>query len=206
MFFFFWSFILFFLSFLDSTTGAFALLNAAYETMTKYRTIQLEGKFFIFYCQVKQYIYCFFILRTHPCIFSFFTLISYAWIIWKKTLICYEKEHSIFLHIKDETTGCYRIANRIQENQTWSALLPAEILVWKELRLSKASLTLPWCWTSSDRLRNKMDIKSKRRNIDVKFLFNTTKDLWHNKSMLNTLKTHFITSTFVRNIEHPELL
>lgn len=49
MFFFFWSFILFFLSLLDSTTGALARLNAACETMTKYRTIQLNGKLFFFY-------------------------------------------------------------------------------------------------------------------------------------------------------------
>lgn len=49
MFFFFWSFIRFFLSLLDSTTGALARLNAACETMTKYRTIQLNGKFFFFF-------------------------------------------------------------------------------------------------------------------------------------------------------------
>lgn len=81
MFFFFWSFIRFFLSFLDSTIGAFARLNAACETMTKNRTIQLNGKFFffffIFYWQIKQYL-VFLNQRTHPCIFSFFTLISYA--------------------------------------------------------------------------------------------------------------------------------
>lgn len=58
MFFFFWSFIRFFLSLLDSTTGALARLNAACETMTKNRTIQLNGKFFflIFYWQIKQYL------------------------------------------------------------------------------------------------------------------------------------------------------
>lgn len=49
MFFFFWSFIRFFLSLLDSTTGALARLNAACETMTKIRTIQLNGKFFFFF-------------------------------------------------------------------------------------------------------------------------------------------------------------
>lgn len=49
MFFFFWSFIRFFLSFLDSTTGALARLNAACETMTKNRTIQLNSKFFLFF-------------------------------------------------------------------------------------------------------------------------------------------------------------
>lgn len=72
MFFFFWSFILFFLSFLDSTTGALARLNAACETMTKNRTIQLNGKFFFFFYLLLADKTVFIVFKsTHPSLHFF---------------------------------------------------------------------------------------------------------------------------------------
>lgn len=71
MFFFFWSFIRFFLSLLDSTTGALARLNAACETMTKNTTIQLNGKFCFFYLLLADKTVFIVLKPTHPSLHFF---------------------------------------------------------------------------------------------------------------------------------------
>lgn len=70
MFFFFWSFIRFFLSLLDSTTGALARLNAACETMTKNRTIQLISKIFLYLLLADKTVFIVFD-STHPSLHFF---------------------------------------------------------------------------------------------------------------------------------------